>query len=128
LSGTGGGYITAATSSKGLSALGPVFSQSLLKVGSSLKLGLLGRLSISGSASRRVSSHGLSLQLGLLELRGNTLLVSLEHIIGDTLHAEDFHIEAHSVRQCVVHLGKLFLVNLTQMDRQTWSRVSLALV
>jgi hypothetical protein len=74
-----------------------VFSQSLLKIRSSLKLGFRGRLSISGSASRRVSSHGLSLHLGLLELCGNTLLMSLEHIFGDTFHAEDFHIEAHSV-------------------------------
>jgi hypothetical protein len=52
LSSTGGGYITAATSSKRLSTLGPVFSQSLLKIRSSLKLGFLGRLSISGNASR----------------------------------------------------------------------------
>lgn len=128
LSGTGGGDIAAATSSKCLSALGPVFSQSLLKIRSSLKLRLLSGLSISGSASGRVSSDGLSLQLGLLELRGNTLLVSLEHIIGDTLHAKDFHIEAHSIGQRIVHFGKLFLVDLTQMDGETWSRVSLAWV
>jgi hypothetical protein len=68
--------------------------QSRLDIRDILQLGLLVWLTPSTAPSWWVTSNGLSLRLSLVELSGHTLLMSLEDILGDTLHAENFHVEA----------------------------------
>lgn len=68
--------------------------QTCLEIGDILQLGLFVGLSTSATARWRVTSHGLSLCLGLVVLSRHTLLMSLEDILGDTFHTKDFHIEA----------------------------------
>jgi hypothetical protein len=67
--------------------------QSRLKIRNILQLGLLVWLAPFTAASWWITSHGLPLCLSLVELSSHTLLMSLEDIIGDTLHTEDFHVE-----------------------------------
>jgi hypothetical protein len=68
--------------------------QSRLKIRDFLQPWFLVGLATDTTASWWVTSHSLSLRLSLVELSRHTLLMSLEDILGDTLHTEDFHIEA----------------------------------
>lgn len=64
-------------------------------------------------------------------LRGVVVLqdaraVLLQHVAGDALHAENFHVQALAVRQRVLDLRQRLLVHLVQVDGQAARRVQSA--
>jgi hypothetical protein len=68
--------------------------QSRLDIRNILQLGFLVWLPTSTGAGWWVTSHGLSLRLSLMILSRHTLLMSLEDILGDSLHTKNLHVEA----------------------------------
>jgi hypothetical protein len=59
----------------------------------------------------------LSLGFSLLELGHDALLVRLEHIVRNTFHAENFHVQTCSVGERILNLCELLLVNLAHVYR-----------
>jgi hypothetical protein len=99
-----------------------VLSQSLLKFRGRFQLWLLRWLTASRATSRRIAGHGLALNFFLMELACDTLVVGLEYLGRNTFHSKDLNIETHPVRQRIVNLSKLFLVNLAQVHGETFWR------
>ena len=100
---------------------GLVFSQSCLQLGRRLELGLLGTCcTLSSRAGSRVSCGGTAIGLGGKELVADALIVLLQNIVGDTLHAKDFNVRRRAIGQSVLHRSQILLVNLVHMDGQTY--------
>lgn len=95
----------------------PMLRQPLLHIPHTLNLRLLRRRLSRPRTGRRIPSNSLPLHLRLLELRGHALVMALDDVLGNTLHAEDFEIQARPVREGVVDGGELFFVDLAHVDR-----------
>lgn len=79
----------------------------------SLHLDLLGRpLDTLG----RVTGHGVALGLCRVEVLDDPLVVLLQDVLGDTLHAEDLRVQALSVRQRVFDVFEILLVHLVHVN------------
>ena len=108
---------TTTASSTCFRLLSLVLRQSLLQIRHALQLGLLRWLSANTGSRRRIACHGLPFGLCLLELGGYALIVRLDDVFRDALHAEDLDVEAGSVGKSIVDCRKLLLVDLTHVHR-----------
>lgn len=107
-----------------------MFSKALLKLSGRLKLGLLyGRTACSVVATAVVAwstrwavvaRDGTTLSFGGKELVADALVMCLQDVLWDSLHTKDFNVGPGSVGECIVDLSKVFLVDLIEMDRQTY--------
>lgn len=79
---------------------GSMLGQTFLDVIWGLSLELLGGPLVV-LAGRRVACGGEPLGLRLIEVLYDSLVVLLDDIFGNALHAEDFDVEALSVRECI---------------------------
>lgn len=104
--------------------------KTLLQIRRTFEFGFLRRLSTSTTTTTRsrwrIARHSLSLRFGLLELRDNALVMRLNHIFGNTFHAEDLHIQPGAVGKRIIDGCQLFFVHLAEMDGQSWSISPLA--
>lgn len=51
--------------------------------------------------------------------------MTLDDVFGNAFHAKDLDLEALTVRERILNFGKLFLVNLVQVNRQTYGHQQL---
>lgn len=65
----------------------------------------------------------MALGLCCVEVCDDALVVLLDNVVGDTLHAEDLNVEPLSVGQRVLDLIERFLVHLVHVDGETAGRV-----
>lgn len=97
--------------------------QPLLQLLGSFDLDLLGG-SLATSLSRRgVARGGMALGLCCIKVCDDALVVLLDNVVGDTLHAEDLNVEPLTVGQRVLNLVERFLVHLVHVDGETAGRV-----
>lgn len=97
--------------------------QPLLQLLGGLDLDLLCGSLATSLAGRRVAGSGVALGLCCVEVCDDALVVLLDNVVGDALHAEDLNVEPLSVGQRVLDLVERFLVHLVHVDRQTAGRV-----
>jgi hypothetical protein len=62
----------------------------------------------------------LPLGLRRVEVLDDALVVLLDNVLGDTLHAEDLDVKALPVRECILDACEVFFVNLVHVDGETW--------
>lgn len=96
------------------SELGQPFKQLLL----GLSLDLFPSHCLSRS---RVARRYASIFLGLVEVLNDSIAVLVECFLGNTLHAENFDLEALSVRKGIVDLAECFFVYLVQVNGEACS-------
>jgi len=98
----------------------PVLGQPLLDLLGGLDLDLLGRAL---GARRRVTGGGVALGLGGVEVLDDALVVLLQDVLGDALHAEDLDVQPLPVGQRVLDVVEVLLVHLVHVHRQAAGRV-----
>lgn len=91
----------------------PKLRQPVLELFRRLNLDLLPLHRLSG---RGVARRDAPILLGLVEVLDDAVAVLIQRLLGDAFHAEDFHLEALSVRQRILDLAECFLVHLVQMN------------
>lgn len=94
--------------------------QPLLDLLGSLDLDLLGRTLSTGQPPWWISSSSLSLRLGCVEVLDDALVMLLDDVLRDALHAEDLDVESLPVSQSILDAGQIFLVDLVHVNRETY--------
>ena len=98
----------------------PVLGQPLLDLLRGLDLDLLGRAL---GARRWIARRGVALGLGGVEVLDDALVVLLQDVLGDALHAEDLDVQPLPVGQRVLDVVEVLLMDLVHVHRQTAGRV-----
>jgi len=99
--------------------LGAMLGEALLELLGRLVLDFLGR-PLHGMPAGRISRGGGALSLGLVKVLDDALVVLLQDVLGDALHAEDLDVEAGAVGQGVLDALQRFFVDLVHVDREAW--------
>lgn len=76
-------------------------------------------------AWRRVSSRGMTVGLVLVELLDDALVVLLNNVLGNALHAEDFDVQSLAVRERILNASERLFVDLVHVDGETYSSKTL---
>lgn len=53
-----------------------------------------------------------------MERSQNSLVVLLDNVLWDALHAKDFNIESCTIREGIIDGGEILLVDLTHVDAE----------
>lgn len=99
--------------------LGAVLGQPLLQLLGSLVLDLLGGPLDARLAPWRVARRSLPLGLGGVEVLDDALVVLLEDLLGDALHAEDLDIKPLAAGERVLDMCEILFVHLVHVDGET---------
>ena len=98
-----------------------VFCQSFLEIRGRFKLGLFA--GPSSAVCRRVARSSASLSFCLGILLEYALVVRLDNLFRNALHAKDLYLESRAIRQGILNDGQRLLVDLLEMDVQAASSV-----
>ena len=124
----GGGRDTARGGGLLRRGLCAVLGQALLELFWRLELELLGGALAARQPSRRVACRSLPFGLRGVEVLDDALVVLLENVLGDTLHAEDLDVEALAVGERILDGCEVFLVDLVHVHREACERGQLSAI